>query len=69
VREGGRAVDVENREGLTGAYFTVVGVASGTIEAGDALEDIILGLREICFGGCGLRGGGWQNRVRDEQPE
>jgi hypothetical protein len=69
VREGGGAVDVENREGLAGGYFAVVGVASGTIEAGDALEDIVLGLGEIYLGGWGLRGGSWQNCVGDEQRE
>src|SRR5580704_195004 len=69
VRERGGAVDVENREGLAGSYFAVVGVASGTIEARDALEDRILGLREIYFGGCGLRGGRWQNCVGDKQRE
>src|ERR1700722_1629884 len=69
VRERGGAIDVQNREGLTDGYIAVVGVASGTIEAGDALEDIILGLREIYVAGCGLRGGSWQNCVGDEQRE
>src|ERR1700720_1316370 len=62
-------VHIENGKSLARRDLPVIGIATGAIEAGDALEDVVLWLGQINFCRGGLRERRWEHSEQDQQQD
>src|ERR1700730_10340663 len=69
MRERTRTLHIEYRKSLTRSDLSVIGVAARAIEAGDALQDIVMWLRQIYFCRSGLGRRRRERCERDQQQD